>query len=116
MILSYTKITCDSVVERTITAYPDAAGCVDKHGRLPLHYLVISPDCFQHPESVFAVVEAFPAALDTPDPKTGLLPVETVIMANTSVGPGTATQTERLDLFYRPIRRSPVFLSGQTGK
>jgi hypothetical protein len=116
MIISYTKKTCDSVVERTVTAYPEAAGWVDKHDRLPLHYLTVSPDCFKHPESVLAVVEAWPAAMDTPDPKTGLLPIEAVIMASTSAGPGTATQTERLDLFYRLLRRSPVFLSGQTGK
>jgi hypothetical protein len=38
MILSYTKKTCDSVVDRTVAAYLDGAGCVDKHGRLPLHY------------------------------------------------------------------------------
>jgi hypothetical protein len=114
MILSYTKKTCDSIVERTVTAYPDAAGCLDKDGRLPLHYLIASSDCFQHPESVLAVVEAFPAAMDMPDPKTGLLPAEAVIMASTSVGAGTATQTELLDLFYRLLRRSPVFFSGQT--
>jgi hypothetical protein len=114
MILSFTKKTCDSVVERTVAAYQDAAGCVDKYGRLPLHYLIVSSDCFQHPESVLAVVEAFPAAMDTRDPKTGLLPVEAVVMADVSAGSGTATQTEQLDLFYRLLRRNPVNLSGQT--
>jgi hypothetical protein len=116
MILSYTKNTCASVVERTVAAYLDAAGCVDKYGRLPLHYLILSSDSFQHPESVLAVVEAFPTAMDTRDPKTGLLPVETVAMADALEELGVTTQTEQLDLFYRLLRRNPVYLSGQIGE
>jgi hypothetical protein len=54
---------------------------------------------------MLAVVKAFPAAMNARDPKTGLLPVETVAIANGSEEPGPATQTESVDFFYRLLRR-----------
>jgi hypothetical protein len=87
IMLEYQPKTTAFVVERLIAMYPEAAEAVDIHGRLQLHYLSTTPGCFEHPESLFSLIDAKPAAMDICDPNAGLLPLQSMLLAATSATP-----------------------------
>mmetsp|Transcript_23302 Transcript_23302/g.34400 ORF Transcript_23302/g.34400 Transcript_23302/m.34400 type:complete len:149 (-) Transcript_23302:1-447(-) len=76
-----------TILQKVLTAYPEAAGVLDNDGRLPLHQLV-SHSCndrkeetnYLHPNSVLDLCTAFSGAVTMRDPTTGLLPVESAIL------------------------------------
>jgi hypothetical protein len=101
----YQQKSTESVIERLVEVYPEAAGAMDKHGRLPLHYLSTSPSCFDHPNGLFSLIYANPTAMHLRDPKTGLLPFQSILLTATAMSP--ATETQQVDLIFRIMLADP---------
>jgi hypothetical protein len=102
----YQQTTTESVIEQLVEVYPEAAEAFDKDGRLPLHYLSTSPSCFEYTEGLFSLIDAMPTAMHVRDPKTGLLPFQSILLtAATAASP--ATETQQLDLIFRIMQADP---------